>query len=54
MSTRDSCVDCDCIIHVDNEFEAYEEDGTDAHWDDSRKRWQCQSCKKCNKAVSVI
>jgi len=42
---KKSCIDCGCVIEEYNEFEAYEEDGTDAIWDNSRKAWMCQSCK---------
>ena len=42
---KKNCADCGCVIEEYDEFEAYEEDGTDAVWDDTKKRWICQSCK---------
>lgn len=45
MRRKCFCLDCNCVIKEDNEFEAYDEKGNDAIWDDSRKGWVCVGCK---------
>ena len=39
------CYDCHLPLEEHNEFECYDEEGSDAYWDDTRKVWICNSCR---------